>query len=71
VNSFSNWLQQTRQRKAKRWFDEQSFTGFQRTHGTLWKVDLSVDIEKISGQLQKLTDKVPDLNVEKISSVTA
>jgi len=42
---------------------------FQRTHGdTSERVDLSdVDVEKISGQLQKLTDKVPDLNVEKIS----
>ena len=32
------------------------------------RVDLSdLDVEKISGQLQKLTDKVPELNVEKIS----
>ena len=34
----------------------------------LQRVDLSdLDVEKISGQLQKLTDKAPDLNVEKIS----
>jgi len=34
----------------------------------LERVDLSdLDVEKISGQLQKLADKAPDLDVEKIS----
>jgi len=57
VNSFSNWLDKTEE--SKRWFDEQSFA-----MGTLEGVNLEAWWENCRG-----TDKVPDLNVEKISVV--
>jgi len=57
VNSFSNWLQpdKTEESKAGGLMNKALQFGFNALMGTLLeRVDLSdVDIEKISGQLQK------------------